>query len=290
MPVQKSKSESVSAFAAKIAGQKKNWDQTRKAENAGGFASDQEIYDAFDLQEDQDSVTVTSRCVGLSVGVSKGGKGDPYVSFQLIVYEGDNAGLQFSKYIGIANSKGGKKTAANRLGEVVGDLKVLGYDLSDIDFDDLESVLTNDVIPDIKKSKPGVKTRIKRSITDQGGDFLNIDFRNKATLEEPEGNDQEPPPQTSASGNGKKPPTTTSPSDDDLDDEPEPTDEGEEEIVEPEKGDAVLWKAPRKRSASQFVVETVNKTDETVTLKASDGTKHKGIAWAELTFVNPPGE
>lgn len=296
-------------FLAKMKSHADKWEESRGAEQSGGF-----------VETPPGKYTVRLQKMVLDVTDDKAKV--PYVQYDMVVVAGDCEGMMIRKRTRIEERSGiikngdrkGEKweqTIADCLEEIARDLKGFNVETDDLEIADLPSVAD-----DLADSQPACRVEVKESKTG----YLNVRIGKPVEDEDlpsiedvlPEGDDSsdddddddddddEPAPKKG----GKVPPKSKKPAkdeDEDEDDEDEESDENDDEDepgdddsdddedededevpdeMPPAKGETVKAKPKGTQKPESYEVVTTNKSARTCTLKRKkDGKTFKDVSW-----------
>ena len=125
------------AFSKAVGKFAKSWETAKKAKPG--------TFEDTDVPEGDYFVRVSSA----RAGVSKQGKGDPYVSVNFKIVRGPHTGGNLSRYAGIQTDKD--------LEFLSKDFQRMGYEVEDLALNEVE-----DLVADLAKSKPYLKVQVKK--------------------------------------------------------------------------------------------------------------------------------
>lgn len=270
----------------------------KKGEKAWKKSRTAEPGDSFSQPELPDG-NYDARITAARYGKTKAG--DPYVSFNFKIVDGEYEGERPNKFYNLSDEQG--------MEYFVKDLKRLKIETEEMTMADVVEVCEQ-----INEDQPGVslntKTKsVKNKKTKKMEDRLNVYIDKPIDIadeDDDEEEDDEEEEKSSKKGKGKKgKPAKSSKKSKKDEEEDEDDDEGEEEEDDdadededegeeeeegesiPEKGDAVMWKAPKAKKAAEWTVVKVNEKKETVDLKGGKDGKdtHKGIPFSDVEIV-----
>lgn len=297
-------------FLAKMKSHADKWEESRGAEQSGGF-----------VETPPGKYTVRLQKMVLDVTDDKAKV--PYVQYDMVVVAGDCEGMMIRKRTRIEERSGiikngdrkGEKweqTIADCLEEIARDLKGFNVETDDLEIADLPSVAD-----DLADSQPACRVEVKESKTG----YLNVRIGKPVEDEDlpsiedvlPEGDDSsddddddddEDDDKPAPKKGGKVLPKSKKPTkdeDEDEDDEDEESDEDDDEDepgdddsdddededddetpdeMPPAKGETVKAKPKGTQKPESYEVVTTNKSARTCTLKRKkDGKTFKDVSW-----------